>query len=113
MGKLKDLIIDAMENEDMTYDEAVDYANSILRSFGDKDMGRQNANREIVKILSGMVEAYPDQRFVQLLSNLEIIEPEQDSTGFHVIGYKDFYAMESTETLERIKKAVIKMGESG
>lgn len=65
-------------------------------------MNRQNANRKILAILQGMIEAHPDQRFVQLLANLDVIEADRDSTGFQVVGYKDFYYMESDETLKRV-----------
>ena len=52
---------------------------------------RQEANREIVSILTAFVELFPDQRFNQLLTNLDVVTVEDD------------YNTESEELLKRIR----------
>ena len=44
-------------------------------------MTRQEANREIVRILSAVVEDAPEQRFGQILANLGIINYELQPDG--------------------------------
>lgn len=58
-------------------------------------MTRQEANRKLVSILQAMVEAYPDQRFGQLLCNYFIPEYYEG---------KDPFFTESEETLSRFKE---------
>ena len=55
-------------------------------------MNRLEANRLILKILSEYVEAYPQQRFNQLLQNTRVVAP-------HLV---DQFYEESTETLSRM-----------
>lgn len=54
---------------------------------------RQQTNRELMNIVKGWVEAYPDMRFNQILSNLGVTREGQD-----------LYYEESKETLQRVKK---------
>lgn len=54
---------------------------------------RLENNREIIKILSKIVEAYPDWRFQQILFNLNIVTMGEDR----------FYE-ESSETLKKMKE---------
>ena len=56
------------------------------------DVTRLEANRQILKILDVYVEAYPNQRFNQLLQNLEVV----------ISGQSDQFYEESTETLKRL-----------
>ena len=58
-------------------------------------MTRQEANREILKYLTMMVELVPDWRFHQILQNIDL--------NIRGLGPDQFYE-ESTETLERIKE---------
>ena len=51
---------------------------------------RQSANLEILKILNMIVNRFPDLRFTQILTNLNLD--------------KDLFYEESVDTLERIKK---------
>jgi len=51
---------------------------------------RQTANLEILKILNTIVSQFPDLRFTQILTNLNLD--------------KDLFYEESVDTLERIKK---------
>lgn len=68
-------------------------------------MTRQQANREILKILSALVETYPDQRFTQLLFNADVLKCDPRSTGVPEV--RNEYHMESEETLERVRKSMI------
>lgn len=52
---------------------------------------RQN-NRELINIIKSWVEAYPDLRFNQILSNLGVTMKGEDK-----------YYEESSETLKRVK----------
>ena len=51
---------------------------------------RQTANLEILKILNTIVSQFPDLRFTQILTNLNLD--------------KDLFYEESVDTLEHIKK---------
>lgn len=65
--------------------------------------GRQQANREIVEMIASIVEAFPDQRFGQILSNIGInnrIISKEDYTVPPVI--EDNVHEESTVTLARV-----------
>jgi hypothetical protein len=108
MGEIKDMLISAME-DGMNPSDAEDYVEEVLKSFSKKYMGRQNANRQILNILKGLVEAYPDQRFFQLLVNADIIRTRFSSEGFSVA--ENEYNTESTETLKRVKNSSILNGE--
>lgn len=55
-------------------------------------MNRLEANRQILRILSAFVEAYPRQRFNQLLQNTKVVVPN----------LVDQFYEESTETLSRM-----------
>lgn len=69
---------------------------------------RQAANREIIEILSDMVEKYPDLRFGQILAITETLEyvpsprPDDDS-----IVIKDPFNEESVDTWVRIRDKVM------
>ena len=65
-------------------------------------MTRQEANRNLVKVINAFVETYPDWRFGQILSNAGVITRKQDSP----FDIKDPFYEESTETWERIKKVL-------
>lgn len=69
---------------------------------------RQAANREIIEILSDMVEKYPDLRFGQILAITETLEyvpsprPDDDS-----IIIKDPFNEESVDTWVRVRDKVM------
>lgn len=72
-------------------------------------MNRQEANKQIVKRITDMVENQPDMRFHQILNSLGINEMDYpkkpDGTKDHENGfYKDFFYEESVETLKRMDK---------
>jgi hypothetical protein len=56
-------------------------------------MNRQEANRQILELVSKAVEAFPDWRFHQILQNLGVEKPAIDQ-----------WYEESEETLGNIKK---------
>jgi hypothetical protein len=64
-------------------------------------MTRLEANREILKVLSQVVERYPDFRFNQLLVGIELISTNYDETLGTRYWNNEFYT-ESTDILERI-----------
>lgn len=69
---------------------------------------RQEANREILSILSEAVEKYPDWRFGQILFNHGIIEFEDNSSTSVLRSIKDPFYDESVDSLSKIKKALQK-----
>ena len=56
-------------------------------------MTRQDANRQILKLVSTAVERYPDFRFHQILQNMKVEQPGRDQ-----------WYEESEETLCNIKR---------
>ena len=69
-------------------------------------MTRQEANREILKLISDEVERFPDGRFHQILYNMYIneMDPEfKDGRPTGLLIPRDLHHEESKKTLERIK----------
>ena len=65
---------------------------------------RQFANREIVKMLSDMVEKYPDLRFGQILAITEAIEYIPDSRPYiDTVDVKDPFNEESVDMFVRMR----------
>ena len=65
---------------------------------------RQIANREIVEILSDMVESYPDLRFGQILAITEAIEYIPDSRPYiDTVDVKDPFNEESVDMFVRMR----------
>jgi hypothetical protein len=62
-------------------------------------MTRKEANMEIVRLIINYINMNPDQRFTQIIQNLDIVEYDGDSNML-----RDNYHEESKDTLERIKK---------
>jgi len=58
-------------------------------------MTRLEGNREVIRLLSSLIEAFPDHRFNQILWNLGFTEDPQ----------KEFY-WEPWDLLERVKKNI-------
>jgi hypothetical protein len=67
-------------------------------------MTRLEANREILKLLAELVEKYPDQRFVQLLVNTNVVIPVYNGDA-SVTGFKNSYQTESADTLVCVRKS--------
>ena len=63
---------------------------NISEAIRTKIQQRQSANLEILKILNIIVERFPQLRFTQILTNLELD--------------KDLFYEESVDTLDNIKK---------
>ena len=68
------------------------------------DLTRQPANIKIAQIIMDYIYSYPDLRFNQILSALEVTLLQKDESG-HYSSLKDLFYEESTITLERVKKA--------
>lgn len=69
---------------------------------------RQAANREIIEILSDMVERYPDLRFGQILAITETLEyMPSPRVGDDSIVIKDPFNEESVDTWVRIRDKVM------
>ena len=75
--------------------------NKIKINMAKQKLTRQEVNRNLVKVLNAFVENYPDWRFGQILFNVGFIIRKKDS-----LDIKDPFYEESTETWERIKKAL-------
>lgn len=76
---------------------------------------RQSANREIIDILSDMVEEYPDLRFGQILAITEAIQYKTvnkvGALGSHVIETVDPFAEESVDMWVRMRRKMAKFNE--
>lgn len=64
-------------------------------------MTRKEANMEIVRLIVNYINMNPDQRFTQIIQNLDIVEYDGDSNML-----RDNYHEESKDTLERIKNTL-------
>jgi hypothetical protein len=64
-------------------------------------MTRKEANMEIVRLIINYINMNPDQRFTQIIQNLDIVEYDGDSNML-----RDNYHEESKDTLERIKNTL-------
>lgn len=71
-------------------------------------MNRQQANRELLAILSSWIEAYPDLRFSQILGNMEFVK--QDDVEHEECcdsrRWADEYLLEPQELLKRVKARI-------
>ena len=63
-------------------------------------MTRQEANKQILKVLEQEIEAFPDGRFQQILWNMGIVDGEMDEKG--VMRIKDKHHEESVDTLRKL-----------
>lgn len=69
---------------------------------------RQAANREIIEILSDMVEKYPDLRFGQILAITETLEyAPSPRPGDNSIMIKDPFNEESVDMWVRVRDKVM------
>lgn len=64
----------------------------------------QEANKEILRLLTNFLEDYPDNRFGQALVNLNIVQPIDDST--YTLGVKDPFYDRPEDMLERVRKTL-------
>ena len=73
---------------------------------------RQSANKEIIEILSDMVEEYPDLRFGQILAITEAIQYKTvnkvGALGSHVIETIDPFNEESIDMWIRMRNKMMK-----
>ena len=61
---------------------------------------RLEANRKIIGLLANLVETYPDWRFHQILTNVNVNVSELDNNG--LLMCKDMFYEESEDTLDRV-----------
>ena len=77
---------------------------------------RQSANREIIGILSDMVERYPDLRFGQILAITETIQYKTvnkvGALGSHVIETADPFNEESVDMWLRIREKMMEFNKN-
>lgn len=69
-------------------------------------VNRQENNRKLIKILSELVENYPDWRFGQLLFNAGYIDRKKNS-----LDIQDPFYEESKDTLTRVMSRVNREGD--
>ena len=71
---------------------------------------RHSANREIVEILSDMVERYPDLRFGQILAITEAIQYVPDSRPYiDTVDIKDPFNEESVDMWIRMRDKIMQL----
>lgn len=74
---------------------------------------RQSANREIIEILSDMVERHPDLRFGQILAITEAIQYKTvnkiGALGAHVIEVVDPFHEESVDMWIRMRDKIMEL----
>lgn len=71
---------------------------------------RHSANREIIEILSDMVERYPDLRFGQILSITEAIQYVPDSRPYiYTVDVKDPFNEESVDMWIRMRDKMMEL----
>ena len=74
---------------------------------------RQSANREIIEILSDMVERYPDLRFGQILAITEAIQYIPDSRPYiDTIDVKDPFNEESVDMWIRMRDKIMELNKN-
>lgn len=74
---------------------------------------RQEANREIINILSDMVERYPDLRFGQILAITECIEYISDSRPYiDTLDVKDPFPEESVDMWIRMRDKMMEFNKN-
>jgi len=66
-------------------------------------MTRQEANRELLKLISNRIEEFPDQRLNQIIVNLKITKDVSGSYYQSSYNHLDYYE-EPMVTLDRITK---------
>lgn len=74
----------------------------MMKNIKEKIKNRQKANFELVRKLSELVIAYPDQRFGQILVNFGFIEQIVDHYDDNIVLTKDPFYEESVDTLNRV-----------
>lgn len=71
---------------------------------------RQSANREIIEILSDMVERHPDLRFGQILAITEAIQYVPDSRPYiDTVDVKDPFNEESVDMWIRMRNKIMEL----
>jgi hypothetical protein len=72
---------------------------------------RKQANDELLKELSQLLESNPDLRFGQTLNNFGFVRQVRPANPNLGLDWKNEFYTESTEVLERVKRCVKNMGD--
>ena len=74
---------------------------------------RHSANREIIEILSDMVERYPDLRFGQILAITEVLQYVPDSRPYiDTVDVKDPFNEESVDMWVRMRDKMMEFNKN-
>jgi hypothetical protein len=65
-------------------------------------MTRKEANLEIIRLIYAYVENYPDQRFGQILQNIDVVRRSKSASTL-----EDEYYLESEELLKRVVLSIL------
>ena len=68
-------------------------------------MSRKSSNRDILRILTALVNNHPDQRFMQLLFNADVLKVISDPLSTSSPTVINEYHLESSELLERVRRS--------
>ncbi len=75
-------------------------------------MTRQEANKEIIKLISKYADAHPDQRFGQILLNMGLVQTRfvisKDCGLERLDGWRDAYNDEPVDLLLNLRKNQVK-----
>lgn len=89
--------------EDKTYKENILMSKSVITGWKD----RQQANRDILAILSKIVEEWPSARFSQILHTYKlVVNSESRAHSAGDIEWKDEFYLESEKLLLRVKEEI-------
>jgi hypothetical protein len=65
-------------------------------------MTRKEANLEIIRLIHAYAETYPDQRFGQILQNIDVVRRSKSASTL-----EDEYYLESEELLKRVALSIL------
>ena len=80
----------------------------MLKEYKLKISKRKESNQEIVKILEGIVNNYPELRFGQILLVFDFITAELVDDEIRIV---DPFNEESVDTLKRVRDLINKLNE--
>ena len=65
-------------------------------------MSRQEQNKELVKLLSELIEQHPDLRFSQILFNFGFVKQDRPANPNLGVGWQNEFYLESEKVLKRV-----------
>lgn len=69
-------------------------------------MTRLDCNKDLLALLEDLIDAYPDQRFSQILQNYGFIKPGRPVKDPGRIYWQNEFNIEPDELLERVKRRI-------